>query len=92
VAGCVPQGDRRAKELAGLSLLGVGQIDRVVEAAEATLAGQQMVLLGRNRLPALDLPKVCERGGGEGGGHKAVREVGGGASSCTSSSSSTPAS
>lgn len=59
MAGCVPQGDRRAKELAGLSLLGVSQIDRVVEAAEATLAGQQMVLLGRNRLPALDLPKVC---------------------------------
>jgi hypothetical protein len=35
---------------------------RVVEAAEATLRGQQMVLLGRNRLPALDLPKV--KGGG----------------------------
>jgi threonylcarbamoyladenosine tRNA methylthiotransferase CDKAL1 len=58
VTGCVPQGDRKASELAGLSLLGVGQIDRVVEAAEATLAGQQIVLLGRNRLPALDLPKV----------------------------------
>jgi threonylcarbamoyladenosine tRNA methylthiotransferase CDKAL1 len=60
VTGCVPQGDRKASELAGLSLLGVGQIDRVVEAAEATLRGQQMVLLGRNRLPALDLPKVRE--------------------------------
>jgi len=36
----------------------VGQIDRVVEAVEATLAGQQLVLLGRKKLPDLDLPKV----------------------------------
>jgi hypothetical protein len=39
---------------------GVAQIDRVVEAVEATLAGQQLVLLGRRKLPALDLPKVSE--------------------------------
>lgn len=37
VAGCVPQGDKRAAELAGLSLLGVSQIDRVVEVVEETL-------------------------------------------------------
>ena len=37
VAGCVPQGDRRAAELQGLSLLGVTQLDRVVEAVEETL-------------------------------------------------------
>ncbi|WIA30265.1 hypothetical protein OEZ86_000355 [Tetradesmus obliquus] len=58
VAGCVPQGDRKAAELKGLSLLGVGAIDRVVEAVEATLAGQQLLLLGRRKLPDLDLPKV----------------------------------
>ncbi|KAF6265384.1 CDK5 regulatory subunit-associated protein 1-like 1-like protein [Scenedesmus sp. NREL 46B-D3] len=58
VAGCVPQGDRKAAELKGLSLLGVGAIDRVVEAVESTLAGQQLVLLGRRKLPDLDLPKV----------------------------------
>jgi hypothetical protein len=37
---------------------GVGAIDRVVEAVESTLAGQQLVLLGRRKLPDLDLPKV----------------------------------
>jgi hypothetical protein len=41
---------------------GVGAIDRVVEAVESTLAGQQLVLLGRRKLPDLDLPKVrCNR-------------------------------
>ena len=30
VTGCVPQGDRKAPELQGLSLLGVAQIDRCV--------------------------------------------------------------
>eukprot|EP00775_Hariotina_reticulata_P009751 gene9751-9909_t len=51
-------GDKKAPELAGISLIGVGQIDRVVEAVEATLAGQQLVLLGRKGLPDLDLPKI----------------------------------
>eukprot|EP00878_Enallax_costatus_P043482 GHUV01051477.1.p1 GENE.GHUV01051477.1~~GHUV01051477.1.p1 ORF type:complete len:377 (+),score=85.49 GHUV01051477.1:1219-2349(+) len=39
-------------------LPGVGAIDRVVEAAEAALKGEQLVLLGRRKLPDLDLPKV----------------------------------
>ena len=39
---------------------GVGAIDRVVEAAEAALKGEQLVLLGRRKLPDLDLPKVCQ--------------------------------
>ena len=34
VCGCVPQGDQKAKELAEVSLLGVSQIDRIVEAVE----------------------------------------------------------
>ena len=31
VAGCVPQGDRNIKEISKLSVVGVAQIDRVVE-------------------------------------------------------------
>ncbi|KAL4424994.1 hypothetical protein ABPG77_002879 [Micractinium sp. CCAP 211/92] len=58
VAGCVPQGDRRAAELRGLSLLGVTQIDRVVEAVEETLKGHTVQLLAKKALPRLDLPKV----------------------------------
>ena len=58
VSGCVPQGDRRAVELRGLSVLGVTQIDRVVEAVEETLKGNTVTLLAKKALPALDLPKV----------------------------------
>ncbi|EFN58477.1 hypothetical protein CHLNCDRAFT_19538, partial [Chlorella variabilis] len=58
VAGCVPQGDRRTAELRGLSLLGVTQIDRVVEAVEETLKGHTVQLLAKKALPRLDLPKV----------------------------------
>jgi threonylcarbamoyladenosine tRNA methylthiotransferase CDKAL1 len=58
VAGCVPQGDRRAVGLEGLSLLGVSQIDRVVEVVEQTLAGNCVRLLEKKALPRLDLPKV----------------------------------
>ncbi|KAI3460680.1 hypothetical protein Pfo_017343 [Paulownia fortunei] len=58
VAGCVPQGSRDLKELEGLSIVGVQQIDRVVEVVEETLKGHEMQLLTRKTLPALDLPKV----------------------------------
>mmetsp|Transcript_38917 Transcript_38917/g.110147 ORF Transcript_38917/g.110147 Transcript_38917/m.110147 type:complete len:352 (+) Transcript_38917:232-1287(+) len=58
VAGCVPQGDKRAKELEGLSVIGVTQIDRVVEAVEETLRGNVVHMLAKKALPALDLPKV----------------------------------
>lgn len=54
------QGDRRAPELRGLSLLGVTQIDRVVEAVEETLKGHTVQLLAKKTLPRLDLPKVCD--------------------------------
>lgn len=37
VAGCVPQADRNLPELEGVSILGVQQIDRVVEVVEQTL-------------------------------------------------------
>ena len=37
LAGCVPQGDRHLEELQGLSVLGLQQIERVVEVVEQTL-------------------------------------------------------
>ncbi|KAG7669451.1 hypothetical protein Ndes2437B_g05623 [Nannochloris sp. 'desiccata'] len=58
VSGCVPQGDRKATELQGVSVLGVTQIDRVVEAVEETLKGNTVQLLAKKALPRLDLPKV----------------------------------
>ncbi|GFR41988.1 hypothetical protein Agub_g2668, partial [Astrephomene gubernaculifera] len=58
VAGCVPQGDKKLPELQGVSLLGVTQIDRVVEAVEETLRGHVVTLLAKKPLPRLDLPKV----------------------------------
>lgn len=58
VAGCVPQGSRDLKELEGVSVIGVQQIDRVVEVVEETLKGHEVRLLSRKTLPALDLPKV----------------------------------
>jgi hypothetical protein len=58
VAGCVPQGDQGLKELDDVSIVGVQQIDRVVEIVEETLKGNRVRLLARGALPALDLPKV----------------------------------
>ncbi|KAM0940531.1 putative tRNA (N(6)-L-threonylcarbamoyladenosine(37)-C(2))-methylthiotransferase [Dioscorea sansibarensis] len=58
VAGCVPQGSQDLKELEGVSVIGVQQIDRVVEVVEETLKGHEVRLLSRKTLPALDLPKV----------------------------------
>lgn len=39
-------------------LLGVSQIDRVVEVVEETLKGNKVRLFGKKTLPRLDLPKV----------------------------------
>ena len=39
VAGCVPQGAPQADYIKGLSIIGVQQIDRVVEVVEETLKG-----------------------------------------------------
>lgn len=58
VAGCVPQGSKDLKDLDGVSIVGVQQIDRVVEVVEETLRGHEVRLLRRSSLPALDLPKV----------------------------------
>lgn len=58
VSGCVPQGDKKATELRGISVLGVTQVDRVVEVVEETLKGNTVQLLRKKELPRLDLPKV----------------------------------
>ena len=39
LAGCVPQGAPQADYIKGLSVIGVQQIDRVVEVVEETLKG-----------------------------------------------------
>lgn len=44
--------------LQGVSVVGVTQIDRVVEVVEQTLAGNEVALLTKKELPSLDLPKV----------------------------------
>ncbi len=58
VSGCVPQGQKDAAELKGVSLLGVTQIDRVVEICEETLRGNTVRMLRKKELPRLDLPKI----------------------------------
>ncbi|GMH65228.1 hypothetical protein TrRE_jg4649, partial [Triparma retinervis] len=58
VCGCVPQADRKAKYLKGVSVIGVQQIDRIVEAVETSLQGNTVRLLSKSTLPSLDLPKV----------------------------------
>lgn len=39
-------------------MIGVTQIDRIVDVVEQTLAGNAVALLAKKELPALDLPKV----------------------------------
>lgn len=58
VAGCVPQGDRNLKGLETCSVIGVNQIDRIVEVVEETLKGNIVRLLAKKELPSLDLPKI----------------------------------
>jgi len=65
VAGCVPQGKQNSDYLAGLSMIGVQQIDRVVEVVEETLKGNSVRLFSTKREKGkksggakLDLPKI----------------------------------
>ncbi|CAH0761416.1 unnamed protein product [Diatraea saccharalis] len=66
VAGCVPQGAPRAGYLRGLSVVGVQQIDRIVEVVEETLKGHTVRLFGQRKTDegrkaggaSLLLPKV----------------------------------
>lgn len=65
LAGCVPQGQPRGDYLQGLSVVGVQQIDRVVDVVEETLKGHSVRLFGQKKLEgkktggaSLSLPKV----------------------------------
>lgn len=58
VAGCVSQADRSIPGLENVSVVGISQIDRVVEVVEETLNGHTVKLLTKKGLPALDLPKI----------------------------------
>jgi threonylcarbamoyladenosine tRNA methylthiotransferase CDKAL1 len=57
-SGCVPQADRKIKGLDGVSVVGISQIDRIVEVVEETLRGNVVRLLAKKSLPRLDLPKI----------------------------------
>ncbi|KAL7293888.1 hypothetical protein TKK_0012620 [Trichogramma kaykai] len=65
VAGCVPQGAPKTGFLKGLSVIGVQQIDRVVEVVEETLKGNTVKFLSKKKVAgkksggaSLLLPKV----------------------------------
>ncbi|KAB0796144.1 hypothetical protein PPYR_10205 [Photinus pyralis] len=49
LAGCVPQGAPKASYMNGLSMIGVQQIDRVVEVVEETLKGNTVKLMGMKK-------------------------------------------
>lgn len=46
LAGCVPQGAPKSSFIQGFSIIGVQQIDRVVEVVEETLKGHSVRLMG----------------------------------------------
>jgi threonylcarbamoyladenosine tRNA methylthiotransferase CDKAL1 len=58
VAGCVSQADQSIKGLEDVSVVGIANIDRVVEVVEQTLEGHIVKMTGKKSLPSLDLPKV----------------------------------
>ena len=70
VAGCVPQGKPDAEYIKGLSVIGVQQIDRVVEVVEETLQGNQVRLFGQKKVAVTEeersqgLTKDMRKGGG----------------------------
>ncbi|POM74629.1 LOW QUALITY PROTEIN: MiaB-like tRNA modifying enzyme, archaeal-type [Phytophthora palmivora] len=56
VAGCVPQADRHLKGLEDVSIVGIQQVDRVVEVVEETLKGHTAVV--QEPTARMDLPKI----------------------------------
>lgn len=60
VGGCVSQADRSLGVFqdSGVSLLGVQQIDRIVDVVEQTLQNRKVTFLDRKVLPSLNLPKI----------------------------------
>ncbi|XP_074642807.1 threonylcarbamoyladenosine tRNA methylthiotransferase-like [Tubulanus polymorphus] len=65
VSGCVPQGQPKSDYLQGVSMIGVQQIDRVLEVVEETVKGHTVRLLGLKKQDgkkaggaSLMLPKI----------------------------------
>ncbi|GIX60988.1 threonylcarbamoyladenosine tRNA methylthiotransferase [Babesia caballi] len=60
VGGCVSQADRSLGVFQdpGVSLLGVNQIEEIVNVVEQTLQNRKVTLLDRDVLPSLNLPKI----------------------------------
>lgn len=65
IAGCVSQGAPDTKFISGLSVVGVQQIDRVVEVVEETFKGHSVRLFGQKKEgikklggASLHLPKI----------------------------------
>jgi threonylcarbamoyladenosine tRNA methylthiotransferase CDKAL1 len=65
LAGCVPQGAPKAEYIKGLSVIGVQQIDRIIEVVEETLKGNSVRLFHKKKKngkkyggASLNLPKV----------------------------------
>ena len=67
VSGCVSQAAPNSKYLTNISIVGVQQIDRVIEVVEETLQGRTVRLLGvrkkenglnKKKLVSLNLPKI----------------------------------
>lgn len=65
VAGCVPQGQQKVPYLKGVSVIGVQQIDRVIEVVEETLKGNSVQFYSKKREGGkmlggakLNLPKI----------------------------------
>lgn len=58
VAGCVPQADKALYWLEEVSVVGVTQIDRIVEVVEQTIRGNVVKMISMRKLPSLMLPKV----------------------------------
>ena len=65
LAGCVPQGAPKSDLVDGFSIIGVQQIDRIVEVVEETLNGNVVQLFGVRKEngkktggASLNLPKI----------------------------------
>jgi MiaB-like tRNA modifying enzyme len=56
VAGCMSQA--LPEKLLGFSLIGTGQIKRVVEVVEETMHGNTVVLIAREKIQRLGLPRI----------------------------------
>lgn len=69
VSGCVPQGKPDANYIKGLSVIGVQQIDRVIEVVEETLKGNQVRLLGSKKVQVMNEEEFV--------GKKSIKKAGG---------------